>query len=181
MFGAVVAALVLRFTRSRAWALGLLIGTAAHVVTDVNDTAGTMLFFPFSTVTVTTGMWKHAAYLGRYGDAAAYYSSPGGLWDTAWLVVVLVAARRTLRAEYFHTVVVPADPKSGPGSTGVSGCRSGPCWRSTEACCSTRRAASWPGPSTPGSWRGRHGTPPGAGPTTCAGSTSPPARGGRRR
>ncbi|HET9443539.1 MAG TPA: metal-dependent hydrolase [Acidimicrobiales bacterium] len=110
LFGAVAAALVLRFTGSRAWALGLLIGTAGHVLTDVNDTAGTMLFFPFSTVTVTTGMWKHAAYLGRYGDAAAYYSSPGGLWDTLWLGIVLVAARRTLRADYFRTVVVPSDP-----------------------------------------------------------------------
>lgn len=112
MFGVVVAALVLRFTGSRSWALGLLIGHWAHVITDINDTAGTMLFFPFSTVQVTTGMWKHAAYTGRYNDAAAYYSSPGGLWDTFWLLMVLVFARQTLTKRYFREVVVPADPRA---------------------------------------------------------------------
>lgn len=110
LFGVVIAALILRVTRSRGWALGFLIGHWAHVVTDINDTAGTMLFFPFSTVNISTGMWKHAAYTGRYGDAAAYYSSPGGLWDMFWLGVVLVFARRTMRRDYFREVIVPADP-----------------------------------------------------------------------
>jgi len=111
LFGVVIAALILRFTGSRGWALGFLIGDWAHVVTDINDTAGTMLFFPFSTVQITTGMWKHAAYTGRYNDAAAYYSSPGGLWDTFWLGIVLVFARGTLTKRYFREVVVPADPR----------------------------------------------------------------------
>ena len=59
----------------------------------MNDTAGSMLFFPISTVPVSTGMWSHTAVLGRYGDAAAYYSSLGGAWDTLWLVLVVVLAR----------------------------------------------------------------------------------------
>ncbi|MGQ0804866.1 MAG: metal-dependent hydrolase [Actinomycetota bacterium] len=111
LWGVLVSVLVLAIFRSRNWALGLLIGHVAHVVTDINDTAGTMLFFPFSTDTITTGMWRHAAILGRYGDAAAYYSSPGGVWDMFWLVVVLVFARQTLTKEYFRTVIVPADPR----------------------------------------------------------------------
>ena len=111
LFGVVVATAVLAITRSRGWALGLLVGHVAHVVTDVNDTAGTMLFFPFSLENISTGMWRHAAVLGRYGDAAAYYSSPGGIWDMCWLVVVLLFARQTLRASYFREVVVPADPR----------------------------------------------------------------------
>ena len=112
LFGAVVAAVILRTTRSRAWALGFLIGHWAHVLTDINDTVGTMLFFPFSLETISSGMWKHAGYTGRYGDAAAYYSSPGGLWDTFWLLVVLLFARKTLSREYFRTVIVPADPRA---------------------------------------------------------------------
>lgn len=47
---------------------------------------------------------------GRYGDAAAYYSSLGGVWDLLWLCVVLLVARQTLRADYFRNTIVPADP-----------------------------------------------------------------------
>ena len=111
LFGVVVAVAVLAVTRSRGWALGLLIGQWAHALTDINDTAGTMLFFPFSLENISTGMWRHAAYIGRYGDAAAYYSSPGGIWDMCWLVVVLLFARTTLRRQYFREVIFPADPK----------------------------------------------------------------------
>jgi hypothetical protein len=111
LWGVLVGYGILLFTKSRGWALGFLIGHWAHVVTDINDTAGTMLFFPFSTETISTGMWKHAAFLGRYGDAAAYYSSPGGWWDMSWFVIVILFARRVLQADYFRTVVVPADPK----------------------------------------------------------------------
>jgi membrane-bound metal-dependent hydrolase YbcI (DUF457 family) len=110
IFGVVLALIVLTVTKSRAWALGLLIGQWAHVATDVADTAGVMPFFPFSTESVTISMWKHAAAEGRYGDAAAYYSSLGGVWDLFWLVVVLIFARQTLKSSYFRGVVVPADP-----------------------------------------------------------------------
>lgn len=112
IFGAVFAVLVLGFTRSRSWAVGILIGQWAHVFTDVADTAGVMPFFPFSTEPVTISMWKHAAAEGRYGDAAAYYSSLGGVWDLFWLVVVVLLARRALRADYFRDTVVPADPRA---------------------------------------------------------------------
>ncbi len=110
MFGLLCATVVLLVTRSRAWALGMVIGQWAHVLTDVADTAGVMLFFPFSTEPVSIGMWKHAASQGRYGDAAAYYSSLGGIWDMAWLVVTLLFARNALRRDYWATVVRPADP-----------------------------------------------------------------------
>ena len=110
LFGVVFATAVLAVTRSRNWALGVLIGQWAHVLTDVADTAGIMLFFPFSTEPVTISMWKHAASEGRYGDAAAYYSGLGGVWDLFWLIMVLVFAHRTLRYSYFRDVIVPADP-----------------------------------------------------------------------
>ncbi|NEE00286.1 metal-dependent hydrolase [Phytoactinopolyspora halotolerans] len=111
LFGVLFAAVVLAITKSRAWALGLLIGQWAHVLTDFADTAGVMLFFPFSTEPVTISMWKHAAVEGRYGDAAAYYSSLGGVWDFFWLLVTVVFAWRTLTPAYFREVVVPADPR----------------------------------------------------------------------
>ena len=112
MFGVVFAGVVLTVTRSRAWALGILIGQWAHVLTDVADTAGVMPFFPFSTEPVSISMWKHAAAVGRYGDAAAYYSSLGGVWDLFWLVVLLLFARKTLSARYFRDTIVPADPQA---------------------------------------------------------------------
>lgn len=109
MFGFVISVLVLAGTKSQSWALGLLIGQWAHVFTDVTDTAGVMMFFPFSTENVTIGMWKHAASQGRFGDAAAYYSGLGGIWDFFWLLMVLVFAREALRSDYFRRVVQPAD------------------------------------------------------------------------
>lgn len=111
IFGVVVATIILATTRSRGWALGVLIGQWAHVLTDVADSAGVMVFFPFSTEPVTVNMWKHAAAEGRYGDAAAYYSSLGGVWDLCWLAVVVIFAARTLRRSYFREVIVAADPR----------------------------------------------------------------------
>lgn len=111
LFGVVVAVAVLALTRSRNWALGLLIGQWMHVMSDITDTAGTMLFFPFSHESISIGTWRYAAFTGAYGDAAAYYSSLGGVWDAAWLVAVVLFARRTLGAAYFREVIVAADPR----------------------------------------------------------------------
>ena len=111
-FGLVVAAAVAWCTRSRAWALGLLIGQWAHALTDVNDTVGTLLFFPFSTTHFSTGMWAYAATEGRHGDAAAYYSSLGGAWDILWLVIGLLSWR-VLSAEFLRSRVGTADPAWG--------------------------------------------------------------------
>jgi membrane-bound metal-dependent hydrolase YbcI (DUF457 family) len=112
IFGVLVALLVLWRTKSKAWALGLLIGQWAHVLTDVNDTVGTMLFFPFSLQNYSTNMWAYAAQAGRYGDAAAYYSSLGGVWDLFWLLVAAFTWRVFTR-DYFFDEVVPADPAWG--------------------------------------------------------------------
>ena len=111
IFGLVFGVLVLWITKSRSWAAGIVIGQWAHVLTDVSDSAGVMIFFPFSTEPVTINMWKHAAAAGAYGDAAAYYSSLGGAWDLFWLVVVVLTARRTLSRDYFRNTVIAADPR----------------------------------------------------------------------
>jgi membrane-bound metal-dependent hydrolase YbcI (DUF457 family) len=111
IFGVAFALVVLALTRSRSWALGILIGQWAHVATDIADSAGVMPFFPFSIEPVSINMWKHAAAEGRYGDAAAYYSSLGVVWDLFWLSVTLVFASGALKREYFRQVVVPADPR----------------------------------------------------------------------
>lgn len=109
LFGVVVALLVLWLTRSRAWALGLMIGQWAHALTDIFDSVGTMLLFPFTTQGYTAGMWAYAAQQGKFGDADAYYSSLGGVWDLFWLVVVLFGWR-VLTREFFFRRIVPADP-----------------------------------------------------------------------
>jgi membrane-bound metal-dependent hydrolase YbcI (DUF457 family) len=109
LYGALLALLVLWVTKSRPWAAGLLIGHWAHVVTDVCDSVGVMLLFPFSTQTYDIGMWAYAAQEGRYGDATAYYSSLGGVWDLFWLVVAL-CSYQVLSRRYFFGTVVKDDP-----------------------------------------------------------------------
>jgi membrane-bound metal-dependent hydrolase YbcI (DUF457 family) len=109
MFGVLIFIVVLWLTRSRAWALGLLIGQWAHALTDICDSVGTMLFFPFSQQHYTIGMWAYAAQQGKYGDADAYYSSLGGVWDVFWIALVLVSWK-VLTREFFFTRVVPDDP-----------------------------------------------------------------------
>jgi len=104
-----ISTLVLLIWRNRAWFLGILIGTAAHVLTDTFDSVGTMVFFPFTTQHYSTGMWAYASQQGRYGDAAAYYSSLGGVWDVFWLLVALTGAG-VLGRRYFHEKVLPNDP-----------------------------------------------------------------------
>lgn len=109
LFGLLFALAILALTKNRGWFLGLLLGQWSHVLTDCFDSVGTMLFFPFTTQHYSTGMWAYASQAGRYGDAAAYYSSFGGVWDFFWLIVA-ISSRSVLTKEYFFTRVVPDDP-----------------------------------------------------------------------
>jgi membrane-bound metal-dependent hydrolase YbcI (DUF457 family) len=107
LFGVVVAGLVYLLTRSRPWAVGLLIGIWLHTLSDCGDTVGTMLFFPW-THHVALGAWRYTADLGRLDDAAAYYSGPAFVWDAIWIVLVL-ASWPVLRRSYFHERIAPRD------------------------------------------------------------------------
>jgi LexA-binding, inner membrane-associated putative hydrolase len=108
--GILAAAAVYVVTRSKGWGIGILIGYWSHVLTDTADSVGVMMFFPFTTQHYNFGMWQYASQAGRYGDAAAYYSSLGWAWDVVWLLLLILLAREVLTAEYFHTRVEPADP-----------------------------------------------------------------------
>ena len=109
LFAMVVALVALLITRNRVWGLSVLIGALAHSITDINDTLGTMLFWPFWTERISTGMWAYAAQVGRYDDAGAYYSSLGLAMDSFWFVIALLHWR-VLTKDYFWAVVAPADP-----------------------------------------------------------------------
>jgi membrane-bound metal-dependent hydrolase YbcI (DUF457 family) len=112
LFLGIVLGLVLwSWKRSRALTVGYILGYAAHALTDVNDSVGTMLLFPLSTLNWTLETWAYAATKagGKYLDAAAYYSSLGLAMDLLWLGVVL-ASWRVLTREYWRTQIVPADP-----------------------------------------------------------------------
>jgi membrane-bound metal-dependent hydrolase YbcI (DUF457 family) len=110
-FAFLVAGLVYLCTKSRGWSAGILLGMAAHSITDINDTVGTMLAFPFSTENFSIGTWAYAATPGgKYLDARAYYSSFGFVMDALWLVILLMTWR-VLTERYWREVVVPADPK----------------------------------------------------------------------
>lgn len=109
LFGVLIALAALYLTRSRPWALGLLLGQWAHALSDTLDSAGTMLFFPFTTQNYSAGMWAYAAGEGRYGDAAAYYSSLGGLWDLFWVAVVLLSIS-VASTQWFRARIRPEDP-----------------------------------------------------------------------
>ncbi len=109
--GSVFALLLWSWKRNRALTIGYLLGYAAHALTDVNDSVGTMLIFPFSTLNWTLQTWAYAATKqgGKYLDGASYYSSLGLVMDLFWLLVVL-AAWRVLTREHWRTQIVPADP-----------------------------------------------------------------------
>ena len=107
-FGVVVAGLIFLVFRSKVWALSFMIGQWAHALTDVGDTVGTMLFFPFTTANVHADAWAYAGQTGRLTDAGAYYSGLGFVWDGVWLVYGLFAWR-VLTRQYFYDVIVPAD------------------------------------------------------------------------
>ena len=111
LWAAIAAGSVFLLTRNRAWTLGVGLGAAVHAMTDIGDSVGTMLAFPFSTQTFSTGAWAYAATAdgGKYLDAAAYYSSWGFAMDAVWLVVAL-AGWRCLRTPYWRDHVVAADP-----------------------------------------------------------------------
>jgi membrane-bound metal-dependent hydrolase YbcI (DUF457 family) len=107
----VVAGVVYALTRSRPWTIGVLLGAAIHVMTDVGDSVGTMLAFPISTQPFSVGMWAYGVTpAGRNLDAAAYYSSMGFVMDVAWLVIALTNWR-CLTLDYWRTNIVTADPR----------------------------------------------------------------------
>lgn len=108
-FVIVVSLLVLAATKNRAWGLGILIGGFAHVLTDTGDSVGTMLFFPFTTQHYSIGMWAYASQEGRYGDASAYFSSFGGVWDLTWLAIAL-AGSAVFSQTFFRDNVAATDP-----------------------------------------------------------------------
>lgn len=110
-FGLLVAGGIWLWKRNPAWLIGYVLGYAAHVITDVNDSIGTMLIFPFNLSNWSVGTWAYAATIegGKYLDAAGYYSSLGFVMDAFWLVVVL-CSWRVLTREFWRTQVVPADP-----------------------------------------------------------------------
>lgn len=109
LFGLVLALVVLLITRNRVWGLSVLVGAWAHSITDTCDSLGCMLFFPFSTEHISSGVWAYAAQVGRYDDAGAYYSSLGVVMDGVWMVIAFWNWR-VLTRDYFRTVVVTADP-----------------------------------------------------------------------
>jgi hypothetical protein len=108
-FGVLLGLLVYAFSRNPVVAYSFVIGQWAHALTDIGDTVGTMLFFPFSTHLFSAGAWAYAAQTGRYTDAGAYYSGLGFVWDGVF-VVWGILSWRVLTRSYFLETVVKADP-----------------------------------------------------------------------
>lgn len=108
-YGAAVAGLIYLVTKSKVWAVSFLIGNWAHDISDVGDTMGTMLLFPFTTHLFSIDAWAYAGQYGRETDAAAYFSGLGFVWDGFWVVCALLSWR-VVTTDYFRSVIVPADP-----------------------------------------------------------------------
>jgi hypothetical protein len=110
-FGVILTGLIWVWKHNRGFAVGFLLGYAAHALTDINDSVGVMLFFPF-VINWTSQTWAYAATIdgGKYLDAAAYYSSLGLVMDVFWLVVVLFSWR-VLTRDYWLATVVPTDQR----------------------------------------------------------------------
>jgi hypothetical protein len=108
-FGVLVGLVLYWITRNRVVAYSFAIGQWAHSLTDVGDTVGCMLFFPFTTQLFSADAWAYAAQTGRYTDAGAYFSGLGFVWDGVFVVWGLLSWRVLTRA-YFESTIVPADP-----------------------------------------------------------------------
>ena len=108
LFGVLVALVVFALTRDRRVSLSLLIGQWAHCFSDIGDSLGVMLFFPFSTMHVTVNAWAYASTLGHFVDSAAYFSGLGFVWDAMWFGLVL-ANWRVLTPTYFRSMVASQD------------------------------------------------------------------------
>ncbi len=107
LFGALVALLLWKVSGSRVWGLSFMIGHWAHSITDVGDTVGTMLLFPW-TQHVHIDAWAYAGHTGRLTDAGAYFSGLGGMWDLFWIVYGLFSWRVLTRG-YFYENILPSD------------------------------------------------------------------------
>jgi membrane-bound metal-dependent hydrolase YbcI (DUF457 family) len=108
-FGVLLAVLVYAISRQRIWAVSILIGQWAHALTDIGDTVGTMLLFPFTTHLFSVGAWAYAGQTGRLTDAGAYFSGLGFVWDGIFVVWGLLSWR-VLTRSYFRETIVAADP-----------------------------------------------------------------------
>jgi membrane-bound metal-dependent hydrolase YbcI (DUF457 family) len=108
-FGVVVALIIYLVWRQPVIAYSFLIGQWAHALTDIGDTVGTMLFFPFTTHLFSVGAWAYAGQTGRQIDAGAYYSGLGFVWDGVWFAWAVVSWR-VLTRDYFRREVLVGDP-----------------------------------------------------------------------
>jgi hypothetical protein len=91
------------------WAYSFTLGQWLHAFTDMGDTVGTMLFFPFTTEQFSVGAWAYAGQIGRFNDAGAYFSGPGFVWDGLWILLAAWGWKVFTRS-YFEENVAPADP-----------------------------------------------------------------------
>ena len=106
-YGLVLSLVIWKVFGSKSWALGFLIGEWAHAITDIGDTVGSMLLFPW-TFHFHLGAWAYAGQTGRLTDAAAYFSGLGSAWDAVWMVYGLYSWR-VLTTRYFDEHIYPAD------------------------------------------------------------------------
>jgi membrane-bound metal-dependent hydrolase YbcI (DUF457 family) len=108
-FGVLVSLVIYGIWRKPIIAYSFLIGQWAHALTDMGDTVGTMIFFPFTTHLFAVGAWAYAGQAGRQIDGAAYFSGLGFVWDGVWFVWAVISWR-VLTREYFRREVVVGDP-----------------------------------------------------------------------
>ena len=108
-FGVLIGLLLYAVFRNKVVAYSFVIGHWAHAFTDMGDTVGTMLFFPFTDHLFAVGAWAYAGQTGRYVDAGAYFSGLGFVWDGVFVVWALLSWRVITRA-YFRETIVAADP-----------------------------------------------------------------------
>ena len=106
-FGLLVGLVIWKVFGSKTWGIGFVVGHWAHALTDMGDTVGTQLLFPW-TQHFHLDAWAYAGQVGRELDAAAYFSGLGGMWDAVWIVYGLYSWR-VLTREYFDKYIVPAD------------------------------------------------------------------------
>ena len=132
-FGVLVGLLLYAIFRNKVVAYSYVIGQWAHAFTDMGDTVGTMLFFPFTDHLFAVGAWAYAGQTGRYVDAGAYFSGLGFVWDGVFVVWALLSWRVITRAYFRETIVAATRSGAGPAAT---------CPRTCSSCSTARRTST---------------------------------------
>ncbi|MCK4758064.1 MAG: metal-dependent hydrolase [Thermoplasmata archaeon] len=81
--------------------ISFVIGQWSHVVFDMFDTSGCMIFFPFNIELYSFGFWQYGAQLHFWGDLYVFFHSAAIIIESIWLVYAWSHGWQMMTNKYF--------------------------------------------------------------------------------